>query len=259
MIHKTAVVHKKAKLGRGVKIGPYAVIGEHVKIGPNTEIGPHCVIDGWTAIGKDCRVFPGAVIGSISQDLKFKGDRSFVKIGNNNTIREYVTINRGTDKDSVTEVGDNNLLMAYCHIAHDCKIGNKVIIANCGTLAGHVTVEDSAIIGGLVGIHQFARVGTMSIIGGCSKIIRYVPPYAMADGRPTKVYGLNVIGLNRNGASDKTRLYLKQAFKLLFNSGLSLPNALKKVKSTIPQIKEVQTLARFLEKTKKDTKKGARR
>ena len=204
-IHSTAVVHKKAKLGQDVEIGPYAVIGEHATIGRGTKIGPHCVIEGWTSLGKNCRIFSGAVVGSVSQDLKFKGRRSFVKIGDNNTIREYATINRGTRQDSVTSIGNDNLIMSYAHIAHDCLIGNKVIIAHCGTLAGYVTIEDAVIVGGLVGIHQFVRIGTLAIIGGCSKVVEHIPPYAMADGHPTKIYGLNTIGLNRNGISKSAK------------------------------------------------------
>ncbi len=249
-IHPTAIIDKKAKLADGVEVGPYSVIG------PNVKIGAHCVIDEWTTIGDNCKIFTGAAIGAITQDLKFKGERSFVKIGNNNTIREYVTINRATNKDAATLVGNNNLIMAYTHIAHDCKIGNNVIIANAGTFAGYVTIEDNAIIGGMVGIHQFVNIGTLAIIGGCSKVVKHVPPYSMVDGHPAKNYGLNVIGLKRAGISQKAKASLRRAFKILFNSGLSLPHALERVADTAPLTKETKHLVKFLTTVKADTKRG---
>ena len=254
--HSTAIVDKRAKLAADVEVGPYSIIGPNVKIGSGTRIASHCVIEGWTIIGKGCNIFPGAVIGSITQDLKFKGKRSFVKIGDNNTIREFVTINRATGEDSATTIGNNSLIMAYTHIAHDCRIGNNVVIANAGTFAGHVTVEDGAVIGGMAGIHQFVNIGTLAIIGGCSKVVKHIPPYAMADGRPTKIYGLNLIGLKRAGIPEKSRAILKRAFKMLFNSGLSMPHALKKVESTLQQTVEIKKLAHFLKIVKADTKRG---
>jgi len=255
-IHNTAIIDKSAKLAKDVEVGPYSVIGPNVKIGAGTKIGSHCVIDRWTAIGKNCRIFASAAIGGIPQDLKFKGERSFVKIGDNNTIREFVTINRGTTRDSTTKIGNNNLLMAYAHIAHNCNIGNNVIIANACAMAGYVSVEDKVIIGGMVGIHQFVNIGTMAIIGGCSKVVRHIPPYAMVDGHPTKNYGLNIIGLNRAGISKKAKLSLNHAFKILFNSGLSLPHALKEIQNTIPPTKEVKHLIHFLKTVRTDTRRG---
>jgi len=255
-IDSTAIVDKKARLADDVKVGPYSIIGPDVKIGTGTTIASHCVIDGWATIGKKCRIFAGAVIGNITQDLKFKGGRSFVKIGNNNIIREFVTIHRGTNKDSVTRIGNNNLIMAYTHVAHDCRIGNNVVIANAVTMAGYVTIEDYAIIGGMVGIHQFVHIGTLSIIGGCSKVVKHIPPYAMADGHPAKVYGLNVIGLQRAGISKTSRAQLKGAFKVLFNSGLALPHAIQEIESTLPASKEQKTLVRFLKTVRQDTKRG---
>lgn len=255
-IHTTAVIDKKAKLAGDVEVGAYSVIGPNVKIGPGARIGPHCLIEGWTVIGKNCKIFTGAVIGSVPQDLKFKGDKSYVEIGNANTIREYVTINRGTFKDSTTKIGNNNLIMAYSHIAHDCRIGNNVVIANAGTLAGHVTIEDSVVMGGLVGVHQFVNIGELSIIGGCSKVVKHIPPYAMADGRPTNIYGLNIVGLKRAGIPNKSRMALRRAFKILFNSGLSLPHALKEIEDTAASTKEIKHLAHFLKTVKADTKRG---
>ncbi len=256
MIHPTAIVDKKAKLSDGVTIGPYSIIGPDVTIGALTKIGPHCVIEAYTTIGKNCRVHTGAVIGSVPQDLKFKGERSFVEIGDNNSIREYVTINRSTTKDAATRIGNDNLIMAYTHIAHDCKIGNNVIIANACTFAGHVTIEDNATLGGMVGIHQFVNIGTLAIVGGCSKVVKHIPPYAMADGHPTRIYGLNVVGLRRAGVSSEARKNLKRAFKILFGSGLSLPHALKKAEGALPQSKEIKHLINFLKTVKADTKRG---
>jgi len=255
-IHPTAVIDSNAELANDVEVGPYSVIGPNVKIDSGTKVGPQCVIDGWTTIGKNCRLFAGAALGAISQDLKFKGERSFLKIGDDNTIREFVTINRGTKKDSTTKVGNNNLIMAYSHVAHDCNIGNKVIIANAGTMAGYVTIEDGVIIGGLVGIHQFVHIGTLAIIGGCSKVVKHIPPYAMADGHPAKVYGLNTIGLRRSGISKNSKAKLKCAFKLLFNSGLSVPHALREIQNTISPSNEIKNLTHFLKTVKADTKRG---
>ena len=237
-------------------MGPYSVIGPEVKIGPGTIIGTHCVIDGATSIGKDCQIFTGAVIGGLTQDLKYKGGRSYVIIGDRNRIREYVTINRSTAENGSTKIGDDNLLMAYSHIAHDCVIGNKVIIANCGTLAGHCTMHDGSILGGLAGLHQFVQIGALAIIGGCSKVVKHIPPYAMADGHPAKIYGLNTIGLNRAGVSSKAKMALKRAYKILFNSGHALPQALKEIKETIPSCKEIDKLISFLKMAKADTKRG---
>lgn len=255
-IHPTAIVDSNARLDRDVKIGPYSIIGGDVEIGAGTTVGPHCVIERWTKIGRDCQIFTGAVLGGVTQDLKFKGERSFVKIGDRNRIREYVTINRSTAKDGATIIGNDNLIMAYSHIAHDCVICNKVIIANCGTLAGHCTMHDGSILGGLAGLHQFVQVGTLAIIGGCSKVVKHIPPYAMADGHPARVYGLNIIGLNRAGISSKAKMYLKRAFKILFNSGHALPRAFKEIKETIPSCKEIDDLVNFLKIAKADTKRG---
>ncbi|HRZ67775.1 MAG TPA: acyl-ACP--UDP-N-acetylglucosamine O-acyltransferase, partial [Candidatus Omnitrophota bacterium] len=194
-IHPTAIVDKKAELAGSVEVGPYAFIGPDVKIGDGTVVGAHAVIDGYTSIGRNNRIFTGAVIGSITQDLKFKGERSFVKIGDGNIIREYVTVNMGTDRDSSTVVGNNVLLMAYSHVAHDCIVKDGAILANCVALAGYVTIEEKAVIGGLSGVHQFVRIGRLAIIGGCSKATQDVVPFSNCDGHPLKIYGLNTVGL----------------------------------------------------------------
>lgn len=246
-VHKTAIVDPKAKLAKDVEVGPYSSVGANVTIGAGTKIGQACRLEGFTAIGKNCQIFTGAVIGSIPQDLKFKkGIKSFVKIGDNNTIREYVTINPGTGEGEVTSLGNGNLLMAYSHVAHNCIVGNGVIMANSGTLAGHVTIEDKAVLGGLGGVHQFVRVGELSIIGGCSKAAQDILPYYLYDGQRAAPYGLNVIGLKRAGVSREVRENLKRAFKILLNLGLSVPSALKKIKQEIPISKEITHLIEFV-------------
>jgi UDP-N-acetylglucosamine acyltransferase len=202
-------------------------------------------MDGYTTIGRNNRIFTGAVIGSITQDLKFKGERSYVKIGDNNIIREYVTINMGTNEESSTVIGNKVLLMAYCHVAHDCVIKDGAIIANCGTFAGYVTVEEKADIGGLTGVHQFVRIGKLAIIGGCSKVTQDVVPYSMSDGHPLKVYGLNTVGLERADVPQESRNALKKAFKILFNSGLTVSHALDEIKSEVPKCPEVDYLVEF--------------
>ncbi len=245
-IHPTAIVDKKAELAGDVEVGPYCFIGPSVKIGKGTTIGPHAVIDGYTTIGSGNRIFTGAVIGSITQDLKFKGERSYVRIGNNNIIREYVTINMGTDRDSSTVVENNVLLMAYSHIAHDCIVKDGAIIANAGTFAGYVTIEEKAVIGGLTGVHQFVRIGKLAIIGGCSKVVQDVVPYSNCDGHPLKVYGLNTIGLERAGIPPESRTHLKKAFKILFNSGLTISHAVEEIKAEVQKCPEVNYLIEFI-------------
>lgn len=251
-IHPTAIVDKKAKLADDVEVGPYAIIGPNVEIGKGTVIGPAANIEGYTTLGEGNRIFTGAIIGSPPQDLKYKGKKSFLKIGKNNIIREYVTMNPGTEEGTVTCIGDGNLFMAYSHVAHDCRIGNSCVIANIGTLAGHVTVEDRVVLGGLAAIHQFTRVGKMSIIGGCSKVVQDIPPFSTCDGNPARVYGLNLIGVRRAGMPQKAQAELKKAFKILFHSGLALKNGIAKVKKEITSIEEVEYLLNFL----KDSERG---
>ncbi|MBW4463432.1 MAG: acyl-ACP--UDP-N-acetylglucosamine O-acyltransferase [Nodosilinea sp. WJT8-NPBG4] len=231
LIHPTAVVHEGAQVHPSVKIGPYAVIGEQVSIGPGTEIGAHAVIDGQTTIGSQNRIFPGAAIGLESQDLKYDGSMSRVVVGDNNLIREYVTINRATDAGAVTLVGSNCLLMAYSHVAHNCVVEDHVILANSVALAGHVYVESGARISGMVGVHQFVRVGRLVMIGGLSRIDRDVPPFTLVNGNPAEVRGLNQIGLQRAGLTADTQAYreLKQAYRLVYRSGVSLSEAVSKL------------------------------
>ncbi|MCM8763472.1 MAG: acyl-ACP--UDP-N-acetylglucosamine O-acyltransferase [Candidatus Omnitrophica bacterium] len=250
-IHSTAIVSPGARLAKTVSVGAYSFIGPDVIIDDNTVVGTSCVIEGNTKIGKNCRIFTGAVIGSIPQDLKFKGEKTFLEIGDNNIIREYVTINLGTKATGKTVIGNNNLIMAYSHIAHDCRIGNGVIIANVGTLAGHVTIEDKVVVGGMVAIHQFVRVGKLAIIGGCSKVIQDIPPFSICDGHPARFYGLNVVGLRRAGMKPEVRNSLKTALKLLFQSGLSTSHALEEIKKRLAPNEEIKHLIDFVKNSQR--------
>ncbi len=236
LIHPTAVIHPGANLHPTVKVGPYAVIGEHVTVGPGTDIGAHVVIDGHTTIGADNRIFPGAAIGLESQDLKYDGSMSRVVIGNDNLIREYVTINRATNAGAATIVGDHNLFMAYSHVAHNCVVEDNVIIANSVALAGHVYIESGARISGIVGIHQFVRVGRLAMIGGLSRIIRDVPPFTLVNGNPATVRGLNQVGLQRAGLTEdrggQSYRELKQAYRLIYRSRELTSDALAKLEQS---------------------------
>lgn len=245
-IHPTAVISSKAELAAGVGVGPFTIIGDNVSIGEGTIIGSHCLIEGYTRIGKSCEFFTGSVVGSRPQDLKYKGEKSFLEIGDNNIIREYCTFNPGTEEGSKTVVGNNNLFMAYSHIAHDCVVGNDCVVANNGTLAGHVTIEDKAVIGGLVAIHQFVRVGRLSIIGGCSKVVQDIPPYSTCDGHPARVYGLNLVGLKRSSFSKQAIQQLDRAFRILFSSGFSPKHALEKMGQEKESCPEVLYLVNFV-------------
>lgn len=248
-IHSTAIIGSKVVLGDNVTVGPYAVINGEANIGDNVTIGAHAVIEGFTTIGRGCQIFSSAVIGSNPQDKKHRrDDKVILEIGENNIFREFVTANPGTiDGGGVTRIGNNNLFMACTHIAHDCTIGNDCVMANYVGLSGHVTVEDRAVIGGLTGIHQFARVGFMSIIGGCSKVNQDVPPYSMVDGNPAVLRGLNVVGLKRANMTSETRLAIRRAFKTLFNEGLNRSNAMVQVKEQMGHIPEVARVLEFIQ------------
>jgi UDP-N-acetylglucosamine acyltransferase len=257
-IHPAAIIDKKAKLADDVEVGPYALIGPNVEIGKSVTIAGHVVVDGYTSIGEGTRIFTGAVIGSAPQDLKYKGKKSFLKIGKNNVIREYVTMNPGTEEGSVTSIGDENLLMAYSHVAHDCRIGNNCVIANLGTLAGHVTIEDRVVMGGLAAVHQFTRVGKMAIIGGCSKVVQDIPPFSTCDGNPARVYGLNLIGITRAGMPKNTQARLRKAFKILFHSGLMFKNGIEKVKKNIGSFEEIDYLLNFIKNSERGVCRGGK-
>ncbi|MDD5506548.1 MAG: acyl-ACP--UDP-N-acetylglucosamine O-acyltransferase, partial [Candidatus Omnitrophica bacterium] len=241
-----------------VIVGPYTIINDNVTIGPGTEIGSHIVIDGNTKIGKSCRIFTGSVIGSPPQDLKYKGEKSFLEIGDNNIIREYCTFNPGTGEGGRTIVGNDNLFMAYCHVAHDCKVGNNCVLANNGTLAGFVTIYDRAVVGGLVAIHQFVRIGAYSIIGGCSKVVQDIPPYSTCDGHPARIYGLNLVGLRRSQIPRDSIKELSRAFDTLFTSGLPIKNAVLELEKLSNPCIEVQHLLEFIKGTKRSVSHSCR-
>ena len=257
-IHSTAVVSSKAQLAEGVVVGPYAVIGDGVRIGAQTKIGPHVVIEGNTTIGRDCEIFSGAVIGSRPQDLKYKGEKIFLDIGDNNIIREYCTFNPGTEEGGRTTIGNSNLFMAYSHIAHDCRVGNNCVFANNATLAGHVTVEDKAVVGGLAAVHQFVNVGELSIIGGCSKVVQDIPPYSTCDGHPARIYGLNLVGLRRHKVSREAIRILDHAYRILFNSGFAVRHALQKAEGELSLTPEVKHLIEFIRKSQRGVTRSCR-
>lgn len=252
-IHSTAIISSDATLGNNVTIGPYTIINGPVVLGDNVTIGAHCVLEGLTTLGQGCQVFSSAVIGSRPQDKKHDPkDKVYLKIGDDNIFREYVTVNPGTvEGGSETNIGNGNLFMACSHVAHDCLVGNNCILANYVGLSGHVTIEDRAVIGGLSGVHQYARVGYLSIIGGCSKVNQDVPPYCLVDGNPATLRSLNVIGLKRANISSQTRLALRRAIKILFNTGLARSNALAQVKQQMGDIPEVNRLIDFVENSKR--------
>jgi UDP-N-acetylglucosamine acyltransferase len=251
-IHPTAIVSHEAHIEEGVEVGPYSIIDADVHIGKNTIIGPHVVIKAHTDIGEGCRIFQFCSIGEDPQDLKFKGEETRVIIGNHNVIREFVTIHRATSADiGVTIIGDHNLLMAYCHVAHNCKLGNRIVMANAANLAGHIHVEDFAIIGGLTGIHQFTRIGAHCIIGGASAVTKDIPPFVMASGNFAKLYGLNLIGLKRRGFTEETIRALKEAYRIIFRSSLLLSVAIEKVRQEIDDLPEVRQFIEFIQKSER--------
>jgi UDP-N-acetylglucosamine acyltransferase len=246
-IHETAIIHPNAKIGHNVVIGPYAIIGDNVEIGDNCIIGPHVVIDGWATIGSGNRFYHGASIGCEPQDLKFKGEKSFLFIGDNNIFRENVTINRGTEGGGgETHIGNSCLFMAYSHVAHDCQIGNNVILVNCVALAGHVIIEDRAIVGGLSGIHQFCKIGKMAMVGAHTKIVKDVPPFVLVDGNPAKVSGINIVGLRRNGITPEVRDEIKKAYRILYRSNLTINQAIEQMNQELQGSPEIDHFIRFL-------------
>ncbi|WP_390624700.1 acyl-ACP--UDP-N-acetylglucosamine O-acyltransferase [Anthocerotibacter panamensis] len=259
MIHPSASVHPKAQLHPTVRVGPYSVVGEHVTIGPDTEVMAHVVIDGWTDIGANNAIFPGAVIGQEPQDLKYQGAPSRVVIGNNNRIRECVTVNRATHEGEITSIGDDNLIMAYVHVAHNCQIGDQVVIANSVALAGHVHIESRAVLGGVLGVHQFVHIGKLSMVGGMSRVERDVPPFTMVEGNPVRVRGLNLVGLDRAGISSEqdseTYALLRKAFRLLYRSGLTFNDALDQL-TQLPSNDAVDHLLIFLKASLTGRRRG---
>jgi len=246
-IDETARVSSKASLASGVEIGPYTIIEDDVEIGQDTCIGPHCRIQGPTTLGKSCVITGCASIGTPPQDLKFQGGETRLVIGDKNTIREFVTINRGTEHGGgITKVGSHNLLMAYCHVAHDCIVGDYVVMGNLATLAGHVHVENNVIIGGLSAIHQFTRIGAYAIIGGGSMVSLDIIPYVKASGNRAGLFGINTIGLKRNGFSPERIREITSAYKILFRQGLRLKDALQALENESPESPDIKRLITFI-------------
>lgn len=225
-IHSTALVDESADLGVGVEIGPWSIVGPKVRIGDGTRIGSQVLIERNTVLGAGCRVYHGAVLGTDPQDLKFKGEETFLVVGDRTTIREYATLNRGTAYSGETKIGDDCYLMAYSHVAHDCRLGNGVILANSVNMGGHVTIGDWVVVGGLTAIHQFVRIGAHAMVGGASRAAQDVPPYTKAAGSPMKLYGLNTVGLVRRGFPPELRQALRKAYRLVFRTSLPLSRAI---------------------------------
>ena len=245
MIHPTAIIDPHAQIGSDCEIGPYCVVGEHVMLGGGCCLHSHVVIDGRTSLGKGNLIFPFASIGLKTQDLKWKGCVTRTEIGDFNTFREFVTVHSATSDGEATIIGSQNNFLAYSHVAHNVQLGNNVIMSNAATLAGHVVVEDYAIVGGLAAVHQFCRIGKMSIIGGCSKVVQDVPPFMLADGNPAETRTINKVGLDRNGVSEQAQTALKQAFKLLFRERLTISNALDRIEAELPALPEIKHLIAF--------------
>ena len=245
-IHPSAVIAESARLGANVTILPYCVIGDEVEIGDGSIIGPHAVIEKWTSLGKECRGYQFASVGAAPQDLKFKGERSYTVIGDRTTIREGATIHRATGEGNETRIGSDCLLMAYIHVAHNCTLGNHVIMSNLASCAGHATVEDRVVIGGMAGVHQFVKIGRNAMVGGMSKLVQDVVPYTIVDGHPAKVVGLNNVGISRAGVPLESRRLIKQAYKILYRSGLSLPEAIAVIEQEVDSCEEVEHFLRFL-------------
>lgn len=255
-IHPTAIVDPSAELDMGVSVGPYSIIGPDVKIGAGTVIGPHAVVDARTTLGKECKVFQFASVGAIPQDIAYKGEPTETVMGDRNTMREFVTIHGGTIKDKGrTVIGNGNLFMNCSHVAHDCVVGDGNVIANNATLAGHVTIEDRTIIGGTSPIHQYVRIGSYSMIGGASPVSKDIPPFVIAVGNRASLYGVNLIGLRRNGFSKEAIEEIKTSFRILFKSHMTIKEAVAKLKEDLPDSEHAHRFIEFIEKSKRGVAK----
>jgi UDP-N-acetylglucosamine acyltransferase len=248
-IHATAIIDPRAELGAGVVAGPYVVIRGPVVVGAETVIGAHAVLEGRTTLGEGCRVFPHAVIGTVPQDLKYEGEDSVLEIGGGTTIREFVTVNPGTKASGATIIGRNCLLMACSHVAHDCRVGDNVVMANSSALAGHVEVGEFATIGGLTPVHQFVRIGRHAFLGGMSRVTQDIPPFALVASEPTRVVGVNVVGLQRRGFTPEVINALRRAFHILFKEGLNTSQAVEKIRREVAEFGEVAEVVGFVEKS----------
>ncbi|MCL2104750.1 MAG: acyl-ACP--UDP-N-acetylglucosamine O-acyltransferase [Kiritimatiellaeota bacterium] len=247
-IHPTAIVDPKAELAAGVEVGPYAVVGPDVKIGAGTVVQAHAFLSGHITVGQNCQIFPFACVGMKSQDLKYQeGDVTYAEIGDGTVLREFSTVHLGTKPGEVTRVGGGCLIMAYCHVAHGCSVGNHVIMSNLAALAGEVVVEDYAIIGGMTGVHQFCRIGIHAMIGGYTKVRQDCPPYMITEttGAETRVLGPNIVGLQRRGFSKEVRTALKEAYRFLYREGLNRGQAFERIRYEVEQLPEIVTLVKF--------------
>jgi UDP-N-acetylglucosamine acyltransferase len=252
MIHPTAIVDPGAEIGENVHIGPYSIISNKVSIGSGTEVGPHVVIEPHVSIGSDCRIFQYAAIGAIPQSVKFEGEETHVRIGRNSIVREFVTIHRGTGfGGGVTQIGERCYLMAYTHVAHDCRIGSDVTLSNNTTLAGHITIGEHATIGGLVAIHQFVRIGKYAFLGGKSAVVKDIPPFVIAAGDRAKLCGLNRVGLKRHGFSQVSLSALKKSYRIIFRIGLTLNEAIERVRAEVGDVPEVVDFVEFIKSSRR--------
>ena len=252
MIHPTAIIHPDAKLGENVSIGPYALVGANSTIGDNTILDAHAMVGPYTEVGPDCHIYSYAAVGGDPQALKFKGEITYAKVGAGTIVREFATINRGTvEGTGITEVGEKNLLMTCSHVAHDCKTGKGVIMANVATLAGHIEVGDYTTIGGLAAVHQFVRIGSYAFISGASAVVQDIPPYVIASGNRTELHGLNKVGLERHGFSTETLSILKKVYRIFFRSSLTLAQATERVRTELPQTDEVKEFLSFIAKSER--------
>lgn len=250
-IHHTAVVDPNAKIGERVTIGPFCIVGPHIVLQDDVVLKSHVVLDGNTTIGARTTIYAGAVIGTKTQDKKYRGETTYVEVGTDCEIREFVTINSSCGEGSVVRVGRGCLIMAYCHIAHNCELDDLVIMANNATLAGHVTVGKGAVIGGLSAAHQYVRIGAYAMVGGMSRITHDIPPYTIGAGSPWRFGGLNLVGLKRHGFPMNTRIALSRAFKLVYRSGLSLQEALQEIESGVEKLPEVEHWVQFCRSSKR--------
>ncbi len=247
VIHKTALIDADAELGEGVVVGPYAVIQGPVIVGAGSEVGAHAVVAGPAELGAGCRIFPHAVVGMIPQDLKYEGEETALVIGAGTTIREFATVNRGTKVSGATRLGAQCLLMAYSHVAHDCVLGDGVVLANSVALGGHVTVGENAAVGGLSAVHQFTRIGRYAFIGGMSRVSQDIIPYALTASEPTRVVGINLVGLTRRGFAEETKQALRRAYHIVYREDLNVSQAVEKMEAEMGKVPEVREIIAFLE------------
>lgn len=246
-IHQTAIIDESAEIDDGVSIGPYSIIGPRVRIGAGTRVGPHVLIERDTSLGSECVIHKGAVLGTDPQDLKYADEQTTLEVGDRTIIREYCTLNRGTVDTGITRVGSDCMLMAYVHVAHDCRLGDHVILSNSVNMAGHVTIGDWVIVSGLTPIHQFVRIGAHAFVGGASRVVKDIPPYVKAAGNPIQLYGLNSVGLQRRGFSDEVRRELKRAYRLFFASTYNTTQALARAREELRAIPELDVFLDFFD------------